>query len=105
MTIDDFEWLEKVFDEHILIHKSRDMVVATITHFSGWHVRVLEGDTRYTKLAEHIDDLEAAKVIAVIHVNQHMEGYPNANRYRTRAVLAGPKKIPVGVFKVDRVRR
>lgn len=100
MTIDDFEWLEKVFDQHILIHKRHDMIVASINHFSGWHVRVLEG-TQYPKLAEHIDDLEAAKVIAMIHVNQQMEGYPNANRYRTRAVLAGPQKVPSGVFKVD----
>jgi hypothetical protein len=100
MTIDDFEWLEKVFDEHILIHKRRELIIASITHFSGWYVRVLEG-TRYLNLAEHIDDLEAAKVIAMIHVNQNMEGYQDANRYRTRPLKAGPQKIPRGVFKVD----
>jgi hypothetical protein len=101
MTIDDFEWVEDGFDSHLLIHKTREMVIASIKNFSGWYVLALKPPRGAEKIAEHIDNLEAAKVIAMIHVNQNMEGYPNANTYRTRAIPAGPQKIPRGVFKVD----
>jgi hypothetical protein len=101
MTIDDFEWVEKGFDEHILIHKTRELTVAVVNHFNGWYIKVLKAQGGVILPAEHIDNLEAAKVIAMIHVNQNMEGYPNVNTYRTRALRAGPQKIPRGVFKVD----
>lgn len=103
MTIDDFEWVEEGFDSHILIHKTREMAIAVIKNFNGWYVQVLNSP-RAEQIAENIDNLETAKVIAAIHVNQHMGDYPNANTYRTRAIPAGPKKIPAGVFKVDRIR-
>jgi hypothetical protein len=101
MTIDDFEWVEDGFDVHILIHKTREMAVAVVKHFNGWYIQVQEAAPARVLRIKNIDNLEAAKVIAMLHVNQHMEGYPNANTFRTRAIPAGPKKIPAGVFKVD----
>lgn len=105
MTIDDFEWVEDGFDVHLLIHKKYELTVAVVKNFNGWYIQVQGlSPNRVLNVAEHINNLEAAKVIAMIHVNQHMEGYPNVNTYRPRAIRAGPKKIPAGVFKVDRVR-
>ena len=101
MTIDDFEWVEDGFDVHILIHKTREMTIAVVKHFNGWYIHVLKPPRGTEQIAEYVDNLEAAKTIAMIHVIQNMEGYPNANTYRTRALRAGPKKIPRGVFKVD----
>jgi hypothetical protein len=101
MTIDDFEWVEESFDVHILVHKTREMPIAAVKNFNGWYIHALAVPTDVEKVAEHIDNLEAAKVIATIHVNQNMERYPNAYTYRTRAVRAAPKKIPKGVFRVD----
>jgi hypothetical protein len=101
MTIDDFEWVEESFDNHILVHKTREMTIAAIKNFNGWYIHALAVPSGVEKIAEHIDNLEAAKVIATIHVNQNMGRYPNANNYRTRAVRAAPKKIPKGVFRVD----
>lgn len=101
MTLDDFEWVEEGFDVHVLVHKTREMTIAVVKHFNGWYIQVLKTPRGTEQIAEHIDNLEAAKTIAMIHVNQHMGGYPNANTsYRTRAIPAGPKKIPKGVFKV-----
>ena len=105
MTIDDFEWVTRGFDEHILIHKKRELTIAAITHFNGWYIHVLKPPKGAEQIADAIDNLEAAKAIAVMHVNQYMEGYPNANTYRTRAIPAGPQAFPEGVFKLDRVRR
>jgi hypothetical protein len=101
LTIDDFEWVEEGFDSYILIHKTREMTLAVIKNFNGWYIHALKIPTGVVKVAEHIDNFEAAKVIATIHVNQNMENYPNVNTYRTRAIPAGPQKIPKGVFKVD----
>lgn len=101
MTIDDFEWVEEGFDVHVLIHKTREMTLAVVKHFNGWYIQVNTPTKGAEQIAEQVDNLEAAKTIAMIHVNQNMEGYPNANTYRTRAIPAGPKKIPRGVFKVD----
>jgi hypothetical protein len=100
MTIDDFEWVEEGFDTWLLVHKKREMVIASIKNFNGWYIHALKVPTGAEQIAEHIDNLEAAKVIATIYVNQNMEGYPNANNYRTRAIPAGPQKIPRGVFKL-----
>jgi hypothetical protein len=101
MTIDDFEWVEEGFDSHILVHKTREMTLAAIKNFNGWYIHALKPPRGVETIAEHIDNFEAAKVIAMLYVNQNMKGYPNANTYRTRALRAGPKKIPRGVFKVD----
>jgi hypothetical protein len=101
MTIDDFEWVEESFDNHILVHKTREMTIAAIKNFNGWYIHALSVPSGVEQIAEHIDNFEAAKVIAMLYVNQNMEGYPNANTYRTRALRAGPQKIPAGVFKVD----
>jgi hypothetical protein len=105
MTIDDFEWEEYGFDMHQLIHKKRQLTIAVIKNFNGWYIHVLKAPSGAEQIADAIDNLETAKVIAAIHVNQYMEGYPNVNTYRTRALRAGPQKIPRGVFKVDGVRR
>lgn len=100
MTLDDFEWVEEGFDVYILAHKTREFTAAVIKNFNGWYIHVNTYPKGAEQVAEHIDTLEAAKVIAAIHVNQHMGDYPNVNTYRTRAIPAGPKKIPKGVFKV-----
>jgi len=105
MTIDDFEWVEDGFDVHLLVHKEREMTIAAIKNFNGWYIHVLKPPSGTAQIAAHIDNLEAAKVIAAIHVNQYMEGYPDVRNYRTRAIPAGPETVPAGVFKVDRVRR
>jgi hypothetical protein len=101
MTIDDFEWVEESFDNHLLVHKTREMTIAAVKNFNGWYIHALAVPSGVEKIAEHIDNFEAAKVIATIHVNQNMGGYPNANTYGTRAIRAAPKKIPKGVFRVD----
>jgi hypothetical protein len=101
MTVDDFEWVEEGFDVHILVHKTREMTIAVVKHFNGWYIHALKPQRGTEQIAEHIENLEAAKAIAAIYVNQYMGDYPNVNNYRTRAIPAGPKKIPRGVFKVD----
>lgn len=101
MTLDDFEWVEDGFDYHILIHKTHELTVAVIKHFSGWYVHVLKPQMGTEVIAEHIDSLEAAKTITMIHVNQYMERYPNVNNYRTRTPKPRPQAFPKGVFKVD----
>ena len=101
MTLDDFEWVEDGFDVHILIHKTHELTVAVVKHFNGWYIHVLKPPKGAEQIAELVDNLEAAKTIATIHVNQNMEGYPNANTYRPRAIPAGPKAFPKGVFKLD----
>ena len=105
MTIDDFEWVERGFDEYVLVHKTHELTIAAISNFSGWQVRVLKTTGGALHLGEHIDNLEAAKVIAAIHVNQNMEGYPNVSNYRPRTPKPRPEAFPKGVFKVDRIRR
>lgn len=101
MTIDDFEWVEEGFDNHILVHKTRELTVAVIKHFNGWYIHVLKAPQGAEYIAENIDNLEAAKAVAAIHVNQYIGDYPDVNTYRTKAIPAGPKKIPEGVFKMD----
>jgi hypothetical protein len=101
MTIDDFEWVEEGFDSYVLVHKTREMTLATIKNFNGWYIHALEPARGVAKIAEHIDNFEAARVIATIYVIQNMENFPDANNYRTRALRAKPQKIPRGVFKVD----
>lgn len=100
MTLDDFEWVEDGFDVHLLIHKKHEFTVAVVKHFNGWYIQVQEAAPKRVLTIENIDNLEAAKAVAAIHVNQNMGDYPDVNTYRTRAIPAGPKKIPAGVFKV-----
>lgn len=101
MTIDDFEWVEEGFDNHILIHKTRELAVAVVKHFNGWYIQVQEAAPKRVLNIENIDNLEAAKTIATIHVNQNMEWYPNVNTYRRRAPNYRPGPVPKGVFKMD----
>lgn len=100
MTIDDFEWMPQGFDEHVLMHKTHVMTIASLVHFSGWKVVVLKPPKGIERIAEHIDNFEAAKVIALIYVNQHMEGYPDAKNYLARTIRAGPPALQKGVFRV-----
>lgn len=100
MTLDDFEWVAEGFDVHLLVHKEREMTVAVIKNFNGWYIQVQEAAPKGVLQIENIDNFEAAKAIATIHVNQNMEWYPNVNTYRKRAIPAGPKEIPKGVFRV-----
>lgn len=102
MTLDDFEWVEKNFDQHALIHKTHELTVAIVDQFNGWYVKVLKAHGAGVLVpAENIDNFEAAKVIATIHVNQYMEGYPDVNVYSKRAPKYRPEAVPKGVFKVD----
>jgi hypothetical protein len=98
--IEDFEWREDGFDVYIFTHKTRVMTLARISHFSGWQVSVYKANKPGEPLAVGINELEAAKTIAMIHINIHFEEYENASRYRTRVTSSRPKKIPRGVFKM-----
>jgi hypothetical protein len=104
MTIDDFEWVERGFDDFVLIHKTHELSVASLTYFNGWRVVVLTPKKGIEQTAEFIDNFETAKVIAAIHVNRNMEGYPDGTNYRKRAAKRRPEEIPEGVFKMARVR-
>jgi hypothetical protein len=98
MTIDDFEWVVEGFVTWHLVHKQRDMTIAGLTSFNGWHVRVLGMYSRSNPLV--VESFDAAKAIATIMATTNMETYPDATNFRTRALRAGPKKIPKGIFKV-----
>jgi hypothetical protein len=100
MTLDDFEWVEDGFDVHLLVHKEREMTIAAIKNFKGWYIQVLKSPRSTEEIAEHVDNLETAKVIAAINVNQYMGDYPNVNTYRKRAIPAAPKTISERIFKV-----
>jgi hypothetical protein len=99
MTIDDFEWIEAGFDTWHLVHKRRDMTIARLQAFNGWNVLVLGVYSLKNPLV--VESFDAAKTIATITASNNMENFPDANNYRTRALRAGPQKIPAGVFKVD----
>ena len=103
--LEDFEWRELGFDEHIFTHKTRNMTLAGINHFGGWRLRVLLPSGGTTQIGEVIDSLEAAKTIAMIHIHQNFGDYPNAYRYSHRTTKPRPEEVPAGVFKMDRVRR
>jgi hypothetical protein len=99
MTIDDFEWVEEGFDTWFLVHKRRDMTIARLHSYNGWNVLVLGVYSRVDPLV--VESFDAAKAIATVVAITNMENFPNANNYRTRALRAGPRKIPKGVFKMD----
>jgi hypothetical protein len=99
VTIDDFEWVEEGFDTWLLVHKTREMTIAKLASFNGWNVIVLGVHSRKDPLV--VESFDAAKAIATITAINNMENFPDAKTYRTRAIPAGPKKIPRGVFKVD----
>ena len=99
MTIDDFEWVEEGFDTWYFRHKVRDFTVARLQSFNGWNVIVSGVYTTNNPLV--VDSFDAAKALATLTVANNMENYPNVNTYRTRAIPAGPQKIPKGVFRVD----
>jgi hypothetical protein len=99
MTIDDFEWVEDGFDTWYLVHKRYDLTAARVHSFNGWSVLVLGVYSHKNPLI--VESFDAAKAIATITAINNMENFPDATNYRTRAIPAGPKKIPRGVFKVD----
>jgi hypothetical protein len=99
MTIDDFEWVEEGFDTWFLVHKRHDLTIARLQAYNGWNVLVLGVHSGKDPLV--IESFDAAKAIATITAINNMENFPDASNYRTRALRAGPKKIPAGVFKVD----
>jgi hypothetical protein len=98
MTIDDFEWVEEGFDTWFLIHKKREMTLARLQSYKGWNVLVLGVYTAKDALV--VESFDAAKTIATLAATNNMENYPDATNYRTRALRAGPQKIPKGVFKL-----
>jgi hypothetical protein len=100
MTLDDFEWVEDGFDVHLLVHREREMTIAVIKNFKGWYIQVLKSPRSTEEIAEHVDNLETAKVIAAINVNQYMGDYPNVNTYRKRTANPRPEAVPARVFKV-----
>jgi hypothetical protein len=99
VTIDDFEWVEKGFDTWLLVHKRHDMTIARLQSYEGWNVIVLGVYSRIDPLV--VESFDAAKAVATITAINNMENFPDANNYRTRALRAGPQKIPRGVFKMD----
>jgi hypothetical protein len=106
-SIDDFEWGEEGFDVHYLIHKRFDFKVASVRNFNGWYVTVWKersprGDSA---LVTNVEDLEAAKAIAVLYASKHMEKYDEYIRtksppYPKRTSVFRPGSFPKGVFKV-----
>ena len=101
--IEDFEWEEMGMDRYVFSHKLYKFSIATITNFNGWEVNVHtypNGKWRMNAIANNIDSLEAAKMVAAVHINLNFEGYPDAKNYGLRALPYSPKRVPKGVFKV-----
>ena len=103
MTIDDFEWVEHGFDTWYFQHKVRDFTVARLQSFNGWNVIVSGVYTTSDPLV--VDSFDAAKALATLTVANNMERIPDATNFRPRALRAGPKTIPAGVFQMDKLRR
>ena len=109
MTIDDFEWVERGFDNYLLMLKGYEFPVAHINNFNGWKVQVWRESTRNGPLVVNALDLDAAKAVALIYANKHMEKYDAHFKTRKppfskRAPEYRPEAVPKGVFKMDRVR-
>lgn len=109
MTLDDFEWVERGFDNYLLMLKGYEFPVAHINNFNGWKVQVWKESTRDGPLVENALDLDAAKAVALIYANKHMEKYDAQFRTRKppfskRAPAYRPEAVSRGVFKVDKLR-
>jgi phage anti-repressor protein len=107
MTIDDFEWVEDGFDRYILVHKQVQMDIAIITNFNGWNIHVWKETRKGSPIAEATLDLDAAKAIAMLYANQHIEEYRRVFHEfskRKRASEYRPEAVPKGVFRVDKLR-
>jgi hypothetical protein len=98
--IEDFEWREEGFDVFYFAHKTREMTIARISHFSGWQVSVYKANKSGEHIATGINELEAAKAIAMVHINIHFKEYDDASRYSPRASNRRPGRVPEGVFKM-----
>jgi hypothetical protein len=98
MTTDDFEWVESGFDQWHFIHKTRNIAVAKVYPYNGWHI-VINGSAPDEELV--VESFDAAKVIATLMAAQQMERFPDVTRYGKRSTNASSKKIPRGVFKAD----
>jgi hypothetical protein len=108
ISIDDFEWVERGFDTYYLVHKVYDLTVAKITNFSGWTLHVSKVSTYADPLVSNGLDLEAAKMVAMVHVNEKLQEYENAlnlrikyGGIRKRSENSGPQAVRAGVFKMD----
>jgi len=99
MTVDDFEWVETLFDNWYLIHKKYMYACAKVSPYHGWVV-VVEGQSTGDPSIV-VDSLDAAKAIAAMVAAQHMEDYPDVSNYSKRTATELPKKIPRGVFKME----
>jgi hypothetical protein len=111
MTLDDFEWVERGFDNYLLVHKKFEWSVAQVNNFNGWTVQVWKESKRDGPLMENALDLDAAKAVAMIYANKHMQEYEDAYKslayrgtLRKRAPEYQPEAVPTGVFKVDKPR-
>jgi len=111
MTLDDFEWVERGFDNYLLMLKGYEFPVVHINNFNGWKVQVWKESTRDGPLMENALDLDAAKAVAMIYANKHMQEYEDAYKslayrgtLRKRAPEYRPEAVPAGVFKVDKLR-
>lgn len=103
LTLDDFEWAEDGFDRYVLQHKTIEISIAAVSHFNGWRVNVWKENRFGEPVVADALDLDAAKAIALLYANQHMEEYTNVirrNSYSRRAPKPVPGKIPKGVFKL-----
>jgi hypothetical protein len=108
LTIDDFEWVERGFDTYYLMHKVYELAIAKITNFSGWTLQVSRVSTHHDPLISNGLDLEATKMVAMVHVNEKMREYENAlnlrikyGSVRERSENSGPQAVRAGVFRMD----
>jgi hypothetical protein len=98
MTIDDFEWTEYGgFDKWYLMHKTRNLAIAKVYPYNGWHV-VVDGQAPEDALI--VESFDAAKTIATMLASQRIERLSNVNRYDKRTPNFGTQTVPRGVFKV-----
>jgi len=100
-NIDEYEWVEKEFDQWYLLHKQRDHAIARVVHFNGWSVQI-EGEHA---MPMKVDSFEAAKTIAMINAVANFERFKNAYLFPRRIPKPTPEEIRKRVSKMDRVRR
>jgi hypothetical protein len=99
MTIDDFEWVEYGgFDKWYLMHKTRNLAIAKVYPYNGWHV-LIDGQGPGDDLV--VESFDAAKTIATMLASQRIERLPDVTRYGKRTPNFKPQTVPKGVFGVD----
>lgn len=100
-NIEEYEWVEKEFDQWYLTHKQRDHAIARVCHWGGWTVQIEGEDVMPMK----VDSLEAAKAIAMINAVSNFESFNNAYHYPRRTPKPTPKDIQERVRGLGAVRR